>query len=235
MPVSRATKNRKARATSPREAVPARNEIGLRALGTGNDTRAPAPGARSDAKQQTRAALVAAAARVFHERGLDASLDEICAAAGYTRGAFYVHFGSREDLIAAVVAETNQHRIESLIARGQGSLDLERTIRVFAEAVRTGAFPGVGAVQLHQFLAAVERSPLVRTQQQRLIVEAKAKLVAAAREGQAAGSIRDDVKPQAVADLLLALVGGIEMMLAYGTPADITGVARDLLRMLRPA
>src|SRR5258708_2245779 len=86
------------------------------------------PGTRGDAKQQTRAALVAAAGRVFHERGLDASLDEICAAAGYTRGAFYVHFKDREDLIAAVVNENNQRRIESLIASDDSELDLERTI-----------------------------------------------------------------------------------------------------------
>jgi TetR/AcrR family transcriptional regulator, transcriptional repressor for nem operon len=192
------------------------------------------PGARSDAKQQTRAALVAAAARVFHERGLDASLDEICAAARYTRGAFYVHFKDREDLITAVVAETNQQRIESFIARGEGALDLERTIRMFAEAVRTGGYPGIGAVQLHQFLAAVARSPPVRAEQQRLVAEAKAKLALAAREGQAAGSVRRDVKPEAVAEILLALVGGVEVLIAYGAPADIMGVARTVLRMIRP-
>jgi AcrR family transcriptional regulator len=191
-------------------------------------------GVRSDAKQQTRAALVAAAARVFHARGLDASLDDICAEAGYTRGAFYVHFKDREDLIAAVVAETNQQRVESLLARGEEPLDLERTIRAFAEAVRTGAFPGVGAVQLHQFLAAVQRSKTVRDEQQRLIAEAKAKLAQAVREGQSAGSVRKDVKPEAVAEMLLALVHGSEVLAAYGKPADVTAVARSLLQMLRP-
>jgi TetR/AcrR family transcriptional repressor of nem operon len=194
----------------------------------------PPSGARSDAKQQTRAALVAAAARIFHERGLDASLDEICAAAGYTRGAFYVHFKDREDLITAVVAETNQRQIESFIARGEGALDLERTIRMFAEAVRTGGFPGVGAVQLHQFLAAVERSPPVRAEQQRLVAEAKAKLALAVREGQSGGAVRRDVKPDAVAEILLALVGGIQVLMAYGAPADVMSAARTVLRMLRP-
>ncbi len=191
-------------------------------------------GVRSETKQQTRTALVEAAARVFHDRGLDASLDEICAAAGYTRGAFYVHFKDREDLIAAVVAETNQQRVETLIARGEEALDLERTIKGFAEAVRTGTFPGVGAVQLHQFLAAVARSPRVKAEQQRTVIAAKTKLALAVREGQAAGSVRDDVKPEAVAETLLALVGGVEMMLAFGTPPDLAGVARTLLRMLRP-
>jgi hypothetical protein len=133
-----------------------------------------------------------------------------------------------------VVAETNQQRVEALIARGEEALDLERTVRGFAEAVRTGAFPGVGAVQLHQFLAAVERSPRVKAEQQRTLTLAKSKLVLAIREGQAAGTVRDDVKAEPVAEALLALVGGVEMMLAFGTPPDVAGIARTLLRMLRP-
>jgi TetR/AcrR family transcriptional repressor of nem operon len=230
--------------SSPKRRKPPPSVVGREARGGGDaapptpgvraDARPQTTGARSDAKQQTRAALMAAAARVFHERGLDASLDEICAAAGYTRGAFYVHFKDREDLITAVVAETNQRRLESFIARGEGALDLERTIRMFADAVRSGGFPGVGAVQLHQFLAAVARSPPVRAEQQRLVAEAKVKLAHAVREGQAAGSVRGDVKPEAVAEILLALVGGVEVLMAYGTPPDILGVARAVLRMLRP-
>jgi AcrR family transcriptional regulator len=191
-------------------------------------------GTRSDAKQQTRAALLKAAARLFHDRGLDASLDEICAAAGYTRGAFYVHFKDREDLIAAVVSDTSKHRIESLIASGEGALDLERTIRMFAEAVKIGSFPGLGAVQLHQFLAAVERSEPVRLQHQRVLQMARAKLAQAVREGQLAGSVRKDVKPETVAEMLLALVGGVEMMMVFQSPVDIANAARDILRMLRP-
>ena len=198
-----------------------------------SDLPSQTAGARSEAKQQTRAALVEAASRLFHERGLEASLDDICAAAGYTRGAFYVHFKDREELIAAVVAATNKHRIESFIVNGEGPLDLERTIRTFAEAVRTGAFPGIGAVRLHQFLAAIDRSAPVREEQRRLMTEAKAKLALAVHDGQAAGSVRRDVEPEAIAELLLALVGGIEFRLAYGT-FDVTSVTA-LLRMLRPA
>jgi TetR/AcrR family transcriptional repressor of nem operon len=194
-----------------------------------------APGARDDAKRKTRAALVAAAARVFHEQGLDASLDEICASAGYTRGAFYVHFRDREDLIAAVVAETSKHRVESFIAAGEGPLELERTILLFANAVRTGDYPGVGAVQLHQFLAAVERSEPVRLEQQRVLAQAKSRVAEATREGQRAGTVRSDVRPEAIAEILLAIVSGIEVTRAYGTTVDIMRIARSVLRMLAPS
>ena len=48
---------------------------------------------RDAAKKETRSALIRAALKLFHEEGFDGpSLDAICARAGYTRGAFYVHF-----------------------------------------------------------------------------------------------------------------------------------------------
>src|SRR3954451_13464264 len=54
-------------------------------------------------RQLTRDALVAAAAEVFTVKGFHAaSLDEIADAAGFTRGAIYSNFGSKEELLFAV-------------------------------------------------------------------------------------------------------------------------------------
>lgn len=54
-------------------------------------------------RQLTRDALVAAAAEVFTAKGFHAaSLDEIAEAAGFTRGAIYSNFGSKEELLFAV-------------------------------------------------------------------------------------------------------------------------------------
>lgn len=50
---------------------------------------------------ENRAAIVAAAARLFRERGVDAvSVAEIMSAAGFTHGGFYNHFPSKEALAA---------------------------------------------------------------------------------------------------------------------------------------
>ena len=55
-------------------------------------------------RQLTRDALIAAAAEVFTEKGFQAaSLDEIADAAGFTKGAIYSNFGSKEDLLHAVI------------------------------------------------------------------------------------------------------------------------------------
>ncbi|MFF2086482.1 TetR/AcrR family transcriptional regulator [Nocardia sp. NPDC058176] len=59
---------------------------------------------RSDAVRN-RAALVAAARELFEERGLDAPLKEIAARAGVAIGTLYNRFPTRDELIAAAVAD----------------------------------------------------------------------------------------------------------------------------------
>jgi AcrR family transcriptional regulator len=64
---------------------------------------------RQERKSQTRDHLLDAAAKLFAERGFEAaSIDEIAAAAGYTKGAVYSNFASKTDLVIALI----QRRIE---------------------------------------------------------------------------------------------------------------------------
>jgi AcrR family transcriptional regulator len=61
---------------------------------------------RSARKAQTRARLLEAAARVYAQRGFNgATLDEVAAEAGFTKGAVYGHFGNKETLMLALVEE----------------------------------------------------------------------------------------------------------------------------------
>jgi len=62
---------------------------------------------RTDAAaDETRRRLVEAASEVFTERGFArASLEEISARAGFTRGAFHWHFESKEELLLAVMTD----------------------------------------------------------------------------------------------------------------------------------
>ncbi len=59
---------------------------------------------RLDAMAENRAKLIAAARKAFAEHGYAAaSMDELTAAAGLTRGALYHNFGDKKGLLAAVV------------------------------------------------------------------------------------------------------------------------------------
>ena len=63
----------------------------------------------------TRARLLQAAEKIFARSGFEAAkLEEIAAAAGYTRGAFYANFESKEDLFFALLEREITSRIENL-------------------------------------------------------------------------------------------------------------------------
>jgi AcrR family transcriptional regulator len=69
---------------------------------------------RVERKAQTRSDLIAAAHRVFVERGFHAAtLDEIADAAGYTKGAVYSNFRGKDDLFLALLDEHYERRVSA--------------------------------------------------------------------------------------------------------------------------
>ena len=74
----------------------------------------PTGGARRRPKREdVRRDLLEAAARVFARRGIDgASLDDVAAEAGYTKGAVYSNYGSKKGLIDAVVSDRSSNILE---------------------------------------------------------------------------------------------------------------------------
>src|SRR5437870_3642452 len=70
---------------------------------------------RAESHARTRQALLDAAAEVFARRGFGgASLDEIAEAAGYTKGAVYSNFGSKDQLFLAVLQDRMRSQVELL-------------------------------------------------------------------------------------------------------------------------
>jgi len=59
---------------------------------------------RSETMEENRAKMIAAARKAFAEKGfVAASMDELTASVGLTRGALYHNFGDKKGLLAAVV------------------------------------------------------------------------------------------------------------------------------------
>ena len=67
--------------------------------------------------REARDELLAAALRVFARRGYrQAGVDEIAAAAGYSKGALYWHFAGKEELLAALLEERVDAPMRELVA-----------------------------------------------------------------------------------------------------------------------
>ncbi|WP_235834727.1 TetR family transcriptional regulator [Actinomadura logoneensis] len=67
---------------------------------------------RRERREQTRAALLEAAERLWAERGIHgASLDDVASAAGLTKGAVYSNFAGKTDLLLALVEHCTRERV----------------------------------------------------------------------------------------------------------------------------
>jgi AcrR family transcriptional regulator len=65
--------------------------------------------------EETQAKILDAAQAVFSEQGFDKTqLEEVAARAGYTRGAIYAHYASKEDLFLALVEQRVLTRFNSV-------------------------------------------------------------------------------------------------------------------------
>jgi len=199
---------------------------------------------RAVAKQETREALIAAALAEFIARGLDVpSLDAICARAGYTRGAFYVHFRDRDDLLAAVVERVLGSFIDTVIATGDQAHDLERTIDRFADAVRAAlsasaadpTLPLPPAVPFGRLLDAISRNRKLRERFVALLSRALARLTEVAAHGQAARGVRRDVESAQIAFLLLTIALGVVVAIDAGLEVDVAGARIAALALVSPA
>jgi AcrR family transcriptional regulator len=97
---------------------------------------------RKQKQEQTRSCLMKSAARVFARRGLSgASIDEVAEDAGYTKGAFYANFKSKEELFLAMLDESFSERIaetEHAFATDESPPEQARhSAAHFAEAMRS--------------------------------------------------------------------------------------------------
>jgi TetR/AcrR family transcriptional regulator, transcriptional repressor for nem operon len=192
-----------------------------------------APKPRELSKQETREALLKAGVEAFSKEGLDApSLDAICERAGFTRGAFYVHFEDREDFIVAVMESATRRFLDTILAADGEALDLEVVVRTFAAAMSSGRFRVFGEVPPHQILAACARFPALRERYQGLVAESVRRLVAGARAGQRTGKVRDDVDAGALARMLVAVALGVEVLREIGAPFDAEEYATAVTRMM---
>ncbi|GAA3779929.1 TetR family transcriptional regulator [Plantactinospora mayteni] len=86
-----------------------------------NDSSGPVP---RTPREEVRRRLLAAAARVFTERGYaDSRVEDIAFAAGFTKGAVYSNFGSKQGLFAAVLGARADAEHDTVMADVRDAVD----------------------------------------------------------------------------------------------------------------
>ncbi len=193
---------------------------------------------REETKQQTRAALIDAGIALFASQGLDVSLDAICDGAGFTRGAFYVHFADRDAFLEVVMERLGAQFLDAVLGvAGDEDAGLAGTAARFFRAVAMNEYPLMreGGVRPHQLLDACARSPAIRERYVALAEESVARLVKIVRADQRAGRVRDDMDARTIATILLAAIIGVQTMNDLRMPVDLARTGLATLRLLAPS
>jgi AcrR family transcriptional regulator len=118
---------------------------------------------RAERREQTRQELVSAAEACFVSRGFHASsVDEVAERAGYTKGAVYSNFASKEDLFFAVY-ERRVEQVLTEVAPGLRQLGAERAFDELAAGAMHRRDPDDGwRAVFFEFWAHVVRHPELR-------------------------------------------------------------------------
>lgn len=169
--------------------------------------------------------------KLFAEQGLDGpSLDAICKKAGYTRGAFYVHFQDRDDFMVATMEAVGRPIVETL-AKTEGDEGLASITNRFMQAYLDGSYPlsPAGGLKPHQLLDASARSEKIRLMYVDLMNQAIALLEKAAKNDQKHGRLREDLDTHALASVLVTLIIGYQSVSELGGDLDIGSVTQLIL------
>lgn len=167
------------------------------------------PRLRDETRLERRQRFVDAAWRCAATRGHQAmTVDDVCAEAGLSKGAFYVHFASKRDLLTAIIddeVERLREVAESLDLRAWGPTEcLRRLTEAMLEQGRDAA-----RAQVHvDVWSAILSDPQIR-QQVRAAVDQRRRLLRgwideAVRQGEL-----ESVPANALASVLLALNDGL--------------------------
>ena len=169
---------------------------------------------RAERKAQTREQLVDAAYKVFTERGFHgSSLDLVAAEAGFTKGAVYSNFVSKEDLFFAVYERRVERALPGM-AEGGGRAAVLRTL----SGHRNG--DGGWMAVFFEFWAHVIRHPDLRERFLAIHRRAQEPLVEATRSEMP----HLDAERFTLAAFALVSGLGLELLTDPSVPAEQAGV-----------
>lgn len=173
----------------------------------------------------TRAALIAAARRLFGEQGYgDTSIDEVVARAGMTKGAVYHHFDGKEGLFRAVFEQVHREVTDQAAAEFLGPDAWDSLLRGCALWVDAHLDPAVRRIAL-QDARSVLGWDEVRAIENRFGAVA---LRGALRKAMHAGVLeRQPLRP-----LALLLIGALGEGCLYISESDDPVLARSEVREL---
>jgi TetR/AcrR family transcriptional repressor of nem operon len=156
--------------------------------------------------QRAKSLITQTAARLMHEKGIDAtSMDDVLAASRTGKSQVYHYFSSKEDLVAAVL-EFQFSRIMAAqsVLQDESCADLDRWRQEVLEANKSGGFSGC---PLGAFAGQLEGSASLQALYADLFARWQAALATLVDRARSAGRLPRSTSPD---DTALVLLGALE-------------------------
>jgi|SRR5579884_1141436 AcrR family transcriptional regulator len=155
-------------------------------------------------KQEREQEILQAARDIFAQHGFEkASIDDIADRVGIGKGTVYLHFGSKEELLLALMRQNCAQMVAGCRARMEGASTAPEKLQAAIRALADHRYANESWVRI-----VASEMPVFMGFKQRLAAssELRALLVETIQQGQAEGSLDSGVNPLVAATTLLFLV-----------------------------
>ena len=186
---------------------------------------------REEQKARTRDRLLGAAARVIARKGLAAaSVDEISEQAGFSSGALYANFASKEEVFAAALRYQLEEHDRFLEASGRsGSI----SDRLAADGDWLASLSEWQALFWLEIVAHGGRSPQLRPVVRDYLEESRARLTQEIQTGSRESGSKPPLPATELATLVLAIEIGLLVQRLYSDEVSPQLLERLLEKLLR--
>jgi AcrR family transcriptional regulator len=179
---------------------------------------------RQERAERTRAQIIETAAAAFAEHGFDGvSLNELVAASGLSKGSFYFHFSSKEELALACFRTKQQEmfsRMRALPDSGSSADMIVQSMRRRARLIEED--PSLRCI--FRLGAQFNLQPAPGSVYASYLDQAIGNIARLVRDGQRRGEFRADLDPDAAARAIFAAAVGMDSL------SQVSSAGKDLER-----
>ena len=195
------------------------------------------PKLKPEEVEHRRQEIIEAARRCFLRSGFHlTTTDEICHEAAITPGGLYHYFGSKEEIISAVIEDTARTTVDSLRSTVEASGDVRSAVQALASEfffgrARDPQLDNVTRLDVEIWSESLRNEKLAEiTRGSRAL--RRQWLESLIRQGKSEGPYTEQVDPKGFADLIMAIFDGLRLgRLLWRDDFDLEGALQSLVLM----
>lgn len=185
----------------------------------------------------TRTKVLEAAKRIFAKHGFaGATLDQVAADAGMTKGAVYWHYSSKNDLYLALCEHNLSQQTKLIPMEAEGILNSSDPIQAIAAWLRSQfqeCLEGPEQAMLFFEFLVSSRDPEIRQRLSSAFEELYQQVARMFEALQSKGQLRQNIAPKAMAVYIQSLLHGLLVTwLINPREADLDSMTEDLAQLL---